>query len=219
MSLSPDCESHSGGKQTNPNYTRISQLKHPPSAVCTGTAPASFVPPGPTATAVSYVPNAYFSFPYVATYFANGGFCSAAVSQCSANYEACTEHLGGQGGGGGGGGGYAVTIVVPGGGGTTVTAAAGATYDAASATSICKIVVSLCDDNFRIPYSMRYLGNSLSSAACNGLESSMCTLSGTTTAGFYFGTESGNGAARPTVAACVGLVGAVAAGVAGLGIL
>jgi hypothetical protein len=62
-------------------------------------------------------------------------------------------------------------------------------------------------------------GNSLSSAACSGLQSSMCTMSGTTADGFYFGTESGNGAARPTAAACAGLVGAIVAGVAGLGIL
>jgi len=92
------------------------------------------VTPGPpTPTAVSYVPNAYFSFPYAATYFANPGYCSAAVSQCSANYAACTAQLGGQGGGGAG---YAVTIVVPGGGGTTV-AGAGVTYAASSASSIC----------------------------------------------------------------------------------
>jgi hypothetical protein len=108
-----------------------------PSAVCTGTAPASFVSPGPTATAVSYVPNAYFSFHYIATYFDNGGYCSAAVSQCSANYAACTSQLGG----GAAGAGYPVTIVVPGGGGTTVTAGAGATVGAASATSICEICV------------------------------------------------------------------------------
>ncbi|KAK4155371.1 hypothetical protein C8A00DRAFT_13574 [Chaetomidium leptoderma] len=177
----------------------------PSGAVCTGTAPASFVPPGTAAatTAASYVPNTYFSFPYVATYFANPGFCSAAISQCSANHAACTSQLQGQGGGGGGGG-YAVTIAVPGGGGTTVTAAGGGvTYDAASATSIC---------------------NSLSTAACSGLQPSMCTLSGTTSAGFFFGTETGNAAARPrptaaAAAACAGLVGAVAAGVAGLGIL
>ncbi|KAG7292303.1 hypothetical protein NEMBOFW57_002338 [Staphylotrichum longicolle] len=167
----------------------------PNGAVCTGTAPASFVTPGPSVpTAVSYVPNAYFSFPYAATYFANPGYCSAAVSQCSANYAACTAQLGGQGGGAG----YAVTIVVPGGGGTTV-AGAGVTYAASSASSIC---------------------NSLSSAACSGLQPSMCTMSGTTAGGFYFGTETGNAAARPTAAAaCAGLVGVVAAGVAGLGIL
>lgn len=105
------------------------------SAVCTGTAPASFVTPDPT-TAASYVPNEYFSFPYVATSFANPGHCSAAISQCSANYEACTSQLAREDGSGGGG--YAVTVVVPGGGGTTVTAGAGVSVDASAATSICK---------------------------------------------------------------------------------
>ncbi|GAB1311204.1 Gpi-anchored protein [Madurella fahalii] len=172
----------------------------PNGAVCTGTAPASFVPPAPSTTAVSYVPNTYFSFPYIATYFANPGHCSAAVSQCNANHAACTSQLGGAGAGGG----YAVTIVVPGGGGTTVTAGASLTFDAASATSIC---------------------NSLSSEACRGLQPTMCTLSGTTAGGFVFGTETGNAAARPTAApaaaaaACAGLVGAVAAAAAGFGIL
>ncbi|KAK4239452.1 hypothetical protein C8A03DRAFT_14149 [Achaetomium macrosporum] len=168
----------------------------PGGAVCTGTAPASFVTPSPaTATAVSYVSNPYFSFPYIATYFANPGYCSAAVSQCSANYAACTSQLGGPGAGAG----YAVTIVVPGGGGTTVTAGASATVGAASATSIC---------------------SSLSSVACSGLQTSMCTLSGTSASGFYFGTETGNVGARPTAAAaCARLAGAVAAGVAGLGII
>ncbi|KAK4040513.1 hypothetical protein C8A01DRAFT_46146 [Parachaetomium inaequale] len=169
----------------------------PSNAVCTGTAPASFVTPGPAATtAVSYVPNVFFSFPYIATSFANPGHCSAAVSQCSANHAACTSQLAAQDGSGGG---YAVTVVVPGGGGTTVAAAGGISVAAAAATSIC---------------------NSLSSAACGGLQPSMCTMSGTTAAGFYFGTGGGNAAARPTAAAaCAGLVGAVAVGVAGLGIL
>ncbi|KAK4105974.1 hypothetical protein N658DRAFT_2390 [Parathielavia hyrcaniae] len=170
----------------------------PVNAVCTGTAPASFVPPGssPT-TAVSYVSNVYFTFPYIATSFANPGHCSAAVSQCSANHAACASQLGGSGGAG-----YAVTIVVPGGGGTTVTAGAGISVAPAAATSIC---------------------NSLSAEACGGLELGMCTLAGTSASGFYFGTGSGNAAARPTAAAaaaCAGLVGAVAvAGAAGMGVL
>ncbi|KAL2154102.1 hypothetical protein VTH82DRAFT_2778 [Thermothelomyces myriococcoides] len=169
----------------------------PINAVCTGTAPPSFVTPDPAdaTTAVSYVPNEFFSFPYIATYFANPGHCSAAVSQCNSNYEACTSQLGRLGGSGDGG--FAVTVVVPGGGGTTVTAAAGISVDAASATSIC---------------------SSLSSVACSGLEASMCTMTGTTTDGFYFGTDPGNYAARPTAAACAGVVGVVAAGVAGLGV-
>lgn len=169
----------------------------PTNAVCTGTAPESFVPPGAAATtAASYVPNVFFSFPYVATYFANPGHCSAAISQCSANYAACTSQLAEQDGSGAG---YAVTVVVPGGGGTTVAAAGGISVGPAAATSIC---------------------NSLSSAACGDLQPSMCTMTGTSAGGFYFGTDSGNAAARPTgVAACAGLVGAVAAGVAGLGLM
>ncbi|KAK4224605.1 hypothetical protein QBC38DRAFT_14432 [Podospora fimiseda] len=166
----------------------------PGGAVCTGTAPASFVTPSPQqTTAVSFVQNPYFSFPFIATYFANREDCSRAVNQCSANNAACTSHL--QGLGGGVGGGYAVTIAVPGGGGTTVTAAAGITYDPASATSIC---------------------SSLSSVACRDLRQTMCTLSATSAGGFIFG--SGDSAARPK-AAHLGLVGAVAAGVAGLNML
>ncbi len=189
-----------------------------------------------TVTAASYVPNAYFSFPYAATYLANAGYCSAAISQCSANYAACTSQLEGQGGGAG----YAVTILVPGGGGTTV-AGGGATYNAASATSICKktpllyligrpsVLSGTGRDGVNRPggllteSSSARAGNSLSSVACGGLQPSMCTMSGVTAGGFYFGTESGNAAAaRPTAAAaaaCAGLVGAVAAGMAGLGIL
>ncbi|KAK4128308.1 hypothetical protein N657DRAFT_13628 [Parathielavia appendiculata] len=171
----------------------------PVNAICTGTAPASFVSSGPApTTAVSYVSNVYFSFPYIATSFANPGHCSAAVSQCSANHAACTSQLGGFGSAG-----YAVTIVVPGGGGTTVTAGGGISVAPTAATSIC---------------------NSLSSVACGGLQLGMCTMTGTTAGGFYFGTGSGNAAAaaRPTaaaVAACAGLVGAVAVGAAGMDIL
>ena len=104
------------------------------SAVCTGTAPASFVTPIPTAAPVSFVVNPYFSFPYVATSFGNPGPCSPAVSQCRANYAACTGQLDGQALSGS----YGVTIVVPGNGGTTVVGGGGGiTYNPASATSIC----------------------------------------------------------------------------------
>lgn len=186
------------------------------------------MPPAPSTTAISYVPNTYFSFPYIATYFANPGYCSAAISQCDANHAACTSQLGGAGGGGVGGD-YAVTIVVPGGGGTTVTAGAGFTFDAATATSICKsraILAGSADNATLLVADEQFpvrTGDSLSSAACRGLQPTMCTLSGTTAGGFVFGTETGNAAARPTAApraaACAGLVGAVAAGFAGLGIL
>ena len=209
------------GKQTTPFLTTH---PNPPSAVCTGTAPASFVTPGPAATtAASYVPNVYFSFPYIATYFANPGHCSAALSQCSANHAACITRLGG--GGGGVGGELGVTIVVPGGGGTTIAAGGGVTYAAASATSICKIPSPSPVLEIRSTACLPTrggAGNSLATAACDGLHPSMCTLSGTSTAGFFFGTDPANAAARPTAAAaaaCAGLVGAVAAGVAGLGIL
>ncbi|KAK0628142.1 hypothetical protein B0T17DRAFT_487771 [Bombardia bombarda] len=165
----------------------------PTNAVCTGTAPASFVTPMPTTAPVSFVPNAYFSFPYIATYFVDAGACSQAVSECSANYGACTSQLDGQLGSGP----YGVTIVVPGGGGTTVTGGAQVNYGTASASSIC---------------------SSLSSVACSGLQPSMCTMTGTTAGGFYFGTGTGNAAARPTAACGRGLVGAVAAGVAGFAV-
>ncbi|KAK4144634.1 uncharacterized protein C8A04DRAFT_27570 [Dichotomopilus funicola] len=172
----------------------------PFNAVCTGTAPATFVTPNPAdaTTAVSFVPNSFFSFPYIATSFANPGHCSAAVSQCSANFAACTAQLGSDSGNGGG---YAVTVVVPGGGGTTVAPANGISVDAAAVTSIC---------------------NSLSIEACSGLQPSMCTRSGTAADGFYFGTGGGNAGARPTpppaavAMACAGLAGAVAAGAAGM---
>ncbi|OHE91759.1 hypothetical protein CORC01_12933 [Colletotrichum orchidophilum] len=79
-------------------------------AVCTGTAPTT----APTATAVSYVPNAYFPFPYIATSL-DRGECSSALSQCSRNYQSCVTQLDGNAG-------FGVTVVIPGGGGTTVAA-------------------------------------------------------------------------------------------------
>ena len=70
----------------------------------------------------------------MATYFANPGWCSAAVSQCNANYAACTAQLGGSIGGG-----FAVTIVVPGGGGITVAPVfPGVSVGIESAVSICR---------------------------------------------------------------------------------
>lgn len=163
----------------------------PAGAVCTGTAPASFVTPSPTQP-VSYVPNAYFSYPYAFTSFAHAGQCSQAVSQCSVNYDACTWHMGGGGQAGGGG----VTIVV-GGNSETVVGGVGATFAPASASSIC---------------------SSLASEACSGLQFSMCTMTGTVD-GFYFAGGIPNAAARPTpapeggrarVMATAGVVGLVA---------
>ncbi|OIW34514.1 hypothetical protein CONLIGDRAFT_638868 [Coniochaeta ligniaria NRRL 30616] len=158
------------------------------SAVCTGTAPSSFAPP--SSTSVSYVPNAYFSFPYAPTSFVDSGACSSAASACGANYDSCTSHLEGVNGGGG----AAVTVVVP---GTTVVGGgqAGVTLATASATSIC---------------------SSLRSAACGGLQSDLCAGAGVTTGGFVIGTGTGNGAAARQTGCAVGMM--VAAGV-GLGIV
>ncbi|EPE03224.1 hypothetical protein F503_01962 [Ophiostoma piceae UAMH 11346] len=69
----------------------------PAAAVCTGDAPATYV----TATVVaSYVPNAYYSFPYLvpsnvaaATALANADACSAVVQECSSIYSLCTSSL------------------------------------------------------------------------------------------------------------------------------
>jgi len=166
----------------------------PANAVCTGTAPASFVPPSPTQRpALSFVENPFFPFPYAATYFYNRADCSSAVRQCDANFDACTAQLPTQTAGAG----FGVTIVVPGmDGGTTITGGVAVSVDAASATSIC---------------------SSLSTVACRGLEMDMCTMTGTYVDGFYFGT--GNAAARPTPPPCARAVaGAVAAGLAGLAV-
>ncbi|EGO53883.1 hypothetical protein NEUTE1DRAFT_88612 [Neurospora tetrasperma FGSC 2508] len=136
----------------------------PVNAICTGTAPAGVAAPSPTAP-VSFVANPYFSFPYVATYFPDAEQCSSAVSQCSANYVACSDKLDGLGGQ------YGVTIVVPGGAGTTVGVNVGTTVGLESASRIC---------------------SSLSSVACHGLENNMCSMTATTASGFYFGTGAPN---------------------------
>ncbi|KAK0656035.1 hypothetical protein B0T16DRAFT_26497 [Cercophora newfieldiana] len=161
----------------------------PVNAVCTGTAPTEFVAPTPT---VAFVPNPYFSFPFIATSFNGPGACSQAASQCNANYNACTAQLEGQGELGGS---YQVTIAVPGAGGipgTTLVGNGGVTYPTASATSIC---------------------SSLSIVACRSLQPSMCAAAGTSNAGFWVGTGGAN-VARPTLA-CI----AIAAGIAGLGLV
>ena len=91
--------------------------------VCTGTAPSIFVTPTATPTVVSYVPNSFFPYPFMATSFANSAACLSAVSQCGVNYAACTSDLEGSDAANG----YGVTIVVPGGGGVTVSPAQGTT--------------------------------------------------------------------------------------------
>lgn len=102
------------------------------SAICTGVAPGTLAPPTPT---ISFVPNPYFSFPYIPTSLAGPNACSQAVSQCDANYEVCTAQLAGANTG------FQVTIAVPGlpgADGTTIVGGAGVTYPTASATSICR---------------------------------------------------------------------------------
>lgn len=103
----------------------------PSGDVCTGTAPSSYR--APSSTAVSYVANTYFSFPYIVTSFSNAAACTRAVSQCSANYAACTADLEGSGNG--------VTVVV--GGSTTVTNSGTATYATSTATSVCSSLSSV----------------------------------------------------------------------------
>ncbi|KAB5579923.1 hypothetical protein GE09DRAFT_1254221 [Coniochaeta sp. 2T2.1] len=166
----------------------------PAGAVCTGTAPQSFSPPS-TATAISYVPNAYFSFPYAPTSFPDPGACSSAVGACSNNYAACTSRLAGLAGGGAGG----VTVVA---GGSTVVGGQGGvttTLPAESASSVC---------------------SSLSSQACGGLQNGWCNNAGVTTGGFVIGTGSGNAAAaRQTGAIGMGMgMGVVMVGV-GVGVI
>lgn len=158
----------------------------PSGAVCTGTAPSSYS--APSATAVSYVANAYFSFPYVATSFSNAAACTRAASQCAANYRACAADLEGAGG-------AAVTIVVPAGNGgsTTIGASAGTTLPTASATSICQ---------------------SLSSVACHTIETSYCTAG--STAGFTVGTANAAPTNMPCIGLVAGVAVGVGLGVLGM---
>ena len=150
----------------------------PAGAVCTGTAPAQFLPPQ---TAVSYVPNQYFSFPYIPTVFANQAACTSAVVQCSRNYDACTAFLQGQVAPNPTGG-YGVTINVPGPGGTTIVGgpagapASAVNYGPATATSVC---------------------GSLSRVGCYGINNNVCATTGGSGTGFFVG--AGNAAvARAT---------------------
>lgn len=140
---------------------------------------------GTPTTTQSYITNQYFAFPAIPTSFPNTAACANAVSACSENYAACTSDLAS------GTGGYGVTIVVPGDGGTTV-APTHTTVGLASATSIC---------------------SSLSSAACHGLQSTRCSVTGSS-AGFFVGTEN---AAMPRITAGPCMIGRVMAGV-GLGV-
>lgn len=125
----------------------------------------------------------------MATSFPNSAACLSAVSQCGADYSACTADLEGLDSADG----YGVTIVVPGGGGVTVSPSRGSGLGTSSATSICA---------------------SLSSEACSGFQSTQCYQTGTPTAGFYVGTS--NAAPRPT--ANCRMAGAVVVAGVGMGI-
>ncbi|KUI57256.1 hypothetical protein VP1G_04494 [Cytospora mali] len=159
----------------------------PSGDVCTGNAPSSYR--APSSTPVSYVANSYFSFPYIATSYSNAAACSRAVSQCSANYAACTANL--EGGSGGG----AVTVVVPAGNGgtTTIGAGAGTTYPILTATSIC---------------------NSLSSVACHTIEDSYCKAG--STAGFTVGSSNAAPTNMPCMGVVAGVAVGVGFGVMGI---
>jgi hypothetical protein len=123
--------------------SRLTELSH--SLICTGTAPLSRPPGATNLPAVSFVPNNYFPFPYIATSFENGAACSSAVGSCSRNYASCLSQLDGSSG-------FQVTIAVPGPGGTTVDPLRPTLGP--SATSVCA---------------------SLSSKACFNLESAQCS--------------------------------------------
>lgn len=156
----------------------------PSGDVCTGTAPSSYRPP--STTSASYVSNAYFSFPYIATSFSNAAACSRAVSACSKNYVACTADLEGSGGGG-------VTVVV--GGSTTVGASGGATYPTATATSVC---------------------SSLSSKACFDIQSSYCTAGSTAGFSVGSANAAARPTGMPCVGLVAGLAAGVGFGVVGI---
>ncbi|KJR85279.1 uncharacterized protein SPSK_09593 [Sporothrix schenckii 1099-18] len=109
----------------------------PLGAVCTGNAPSTYVT---TTAAASYVPNGFYSFPYLlpagiaaTTALADINACAAVVQQCSRTFSQCTSALensgsssgsnnvgpGGDGDGDGDGDGRAITVVVA--GSTTIT--------------------------------------------------------------------------------------------------
>ncbi|KAI1365612.1 hypothetical protein F5Y08DRAFT_172623 [Xylaria arbuscula] len=111
----------------------------PTTATCTGVAPGT----GATATA-SYVSNAYFAFPAIATSFSNAAACTSALHDCTDNYDACVQGLEGANAG------YGVTVQVP---GATTVVQAQTTLPSATATSIC---------------------STLSLQACHGLSNGLC---------------------------------------------
>jgi hypothetical protein len=160
-------------------------------ALGTGTATTTTSASGGTITAaasLSVVSNAYFPFPYISQSYLNSAACISAYSDCQTNFAACTNDLNGDS--------FGVTIVAPNGAGVTVAPTA-QNLGAASASSIC---------------------SSLSSVACNDIQSASCAVFGTaTTTGGTFVVGSTNLAARPTVGyvAAAGVVAGVGLGIAG----
>lgn len=157
----------------------------PSGDVCTGTAPSSYR--APSTTSASFVANQYFSFPYIVTSFSNAGACSRAVSQCSANYAACTADLEGAGGAGG------VTVVV--GGSTTISGSAATTFPASTATSVC---------------------SSLSSVACFGIQSSVCTAGNTGVFSVGSANAAARPTGAPCVGVVAGVAAGVGLGMMGI---
>ncbi|KAI2629388.1 hypothetical protein GGS21DRAFT_525979 [Xylaria nigripes] len=128
----------------------------PTTATCTGVAPGI----QPTKTA-SYVSNSYFAFPIIPTSFSNPAACTAALRDCTQNYNACVAGLTG------GNTGYGVTIQVPGMPGTTV-AQAQIALPSVSATAVC---------------------STLSLEGCHGLSNGLCHAG--TQGGFTVGSANG----------------------------
>ncbi|KAL1903437.1 hypothetical protein Sste5346_000063 [Sporothrix stenoceras] len=112
----------------------------PSGDVCTGSAPTTYVT---TTAAASYVPNDFYSFPYLlpagiaaTTALADVNACDEVVQQCSQTFSQCTSALEnsgsgsgsdnvGSGGGNGGGGSGAITVIIS--GSTTITKRSAAT--------------------------------------------------------------------------------------------
>ncbi|KAI1325274.1 hypothetical protein F5Y16DRAFT_378429 [Xylariaceae sp. FL0255] len=155
----------------------------PQTATCTGVAPTT------TVTTASYVSNSYFQFPIVAYSFSNAAACTAAVSDCASNYNACVSELVS----GAGSGGYGVTVSVPGGGGTTV-APATTSFASATATSIC---------------------SSLSLSGCHGLSDGLCKAG--TQDGITVGSANWGPRITPAPRMVAGVAAGVGLGIMGAG--
>ncbi|KAM3073141.1 hypothetical protein ACMFMG_008857 [Clarireedia jacksonii] len=125
----------------------------PLGASCTGTVTTPTRTSNLATQTGQFVANPYFPFPVLPTSYSNSAACASATDSCAKNYALCTVDLeGGMGGG--------VTVSAPN-GGITVAASvpSGGYLAAASAVSVCQ---------------------SLSSVACNAVESAGCAQFGTT---------------------------------------